>query len=184
MQRALVYPDVSCTPGVGNRLFMTTSTHAMQLTQIPPVRVGMRIRRPPSEVFRAIIDPAVTTRFWFTKSSGKLAPGATVRWLWEMYGVSTDVSVKEFEENHRILIEWGDGDESTTVEFRLVPWDNDTYVQVTETGFTGDGDEIVARIADSTGGFTNVLCALKALLEHDVELNVVLDHTPPENSEL
>jgi hypothetical protein len=25
-----------------------------------------------------------------------------------------------------------------------------------------------------------VLCALKALLEHDVELNVVLDHMPPE----
>lgn len=52
-----------------------------------------------------------------------------------------------------------------------------------ETGFTGDGDEMVARIADSTGGFTNVLCALKALLEYDIELNVVLDHTPPEGTD-
>ena len=34
------------------------------------------------------------------------------------------------------------------------------------------------------GGFTNVLCALKALLEHDVHLNVVLDHTPPEGADL
>jgi uncharacterized protein YndB with AHSA1/START domain len=163
---------------------MTTSTQTIQLTQIPAVKVGMRIRRPPSEVFRAFIDPAVTTRFWFTNSSGKLEPGAAVQWDWEMYGVSAEVSVKEIEKNRRILIEWGDGDASTTVEFRLVPWDDDTYVQVTETGFTGDGDEIVARIADSTGGFTNVLCALKALLEHDVELNVVLDHTPPESGEL
>jgi hypothetical protein len=96
-----------------------------------------------------------------------------------MYGVSAEVSVKEIEENRRILIEWGDEHESTTVEFRLIPWDDDTYAQVTETGFTGDGDEIVAHVADSTGGFTNVLCALKAFLEHDVELNVVLDHTPP-----
>jgi uncharacterized protein YndB with AHSA1/START domain len=163
---------------------MTTATHTLQLTQIPRVKVGMRIRRPPREVFRAFVDPAVTTRFWFTKSSGKLTPGATVRWHWEMYGVSTEVLVKEFEENRRILIEWGDGDESTTVEFRLVPWDDDTYVQVTETGFVGDADAIVARVADSSSGFTNVLCALKALLEHDVELNVVVDHTPPQRSDL
>jgi uncharacterized protein YndB with AHSA1/START domain len=159
---------------------MATSAQTLQLTQVPPVKVGMRIRRPPSEVFRAFVDPAVTTRFWFTKSSGRLVPGASVRWEWEMYGVSAEVSVKELEKDRRVLIEWGDGDEATTVEFRLIPWDDDTYVQVTETGFSGDGDEIVARIADSTGGFTNVLCALKALLEHDVELNVVLDHTPPE----
>jgi uncharacterized protein YndB with AHSA1/START domain len=163
---------------------MTTSTQTLQLTHVPPAKVGMGIRRPPSEVFRAFVDPAVTTKFWFTKSSGELVTGANVQWHWEMYDVSTDVSVKEIEENSRILIEWGDGEESTTVEFRFVPWDDDTYVQVTETGFTGDGDEIVAWIADSTGGFTNVLCALKALLEHGVELNVVLDHTPPEGSDL
>jgi DNA-directed RNA polymerase subunit E'/Rpb7 len=39
-----------------------------------------------------------------------------------MFGVSTKVSVKEVEENSRILIEWGDGDEYTTVEFRFIPW--------------------------------------------------------------
>jgi hypothetical protein len=50
--------------------------------------------------------------------------------------------------------------------------------------FSSDGDEIVAAVANSTGGFTNVLCALKALLEHDVELNVVLDHTPPDDAGL
>jgi hypothetical protein len=35
-----------------------------------------------------------------------------------------------------------------------------------------------ARAADSTGGFTFVVCALKALLEHDVVLTVVLDAHP------
>jgi uncharacterized protein YndB with AHSA1/START domain len=163
---------------------MATSTHSLQLTHIPPVKIGMRIRRPPSEVFEAFVDPAVTTRFWFTNSTGKLVAGAHVRWDWDMYDVSTEISVREIEENRRIVIEWGDGDETTTVEFRLVPWDEDTYVQVTESGFSGDGDQIVARIADSTSGFTNVLCALKALLEHDIDLNVVLDHTAPEGSDL
>ncbi|HKF80092.1 MAG TPA: hypothetical protein VKB17_04635, partial [Thermoleophilaceae bacterium] len=61
----------------------------LRLTQIPSVKVGMLIRRPPGEVFQALIDPAITTRFWFTGSSGKLVPGASLRWDWEMYGVST-----------------------------------------------------------------------------------------------
>ena len=139
----------------------------------------MLIRRPPGDVFQALVDPAITTRFWFTKSSGKLVRGATVRWEWEMYGASTKVWVKEIEDNSRILIDWGDDDETTTVEFRFVPYGDDaTYVRVTETRHTGDGDEVAARAADSTGGFTFMICALKALLEHDVVLTVVLDAHP------
>jgi uncharacterized protein YndB with AHSA1/START domain len=151
----------------------------LQITRIPSVDVGMLVRRPPRDVFEALADPAITTRFWFTRSTGRLAPGAEVRWDWEMYGVSAKVSVKEVEQDRRILIEWGDGDEYTTVEFRFVPWrDDSTYVQVTETGLGGDGDELVSRAIASTGGFTIVLCALKALLEHDVVLTAVLDRFP------
>jgi uncharacterized protein YndB with AHSA1/START domain len=151
----------------------------LQLTHAPSVEVGMLIRRPPGDVFQALVDPAITTRFWFTKSSGKLVRGATVRWAWEMYGASTKVWVKEIEDNSRILFDWGDDDETTTVEFRFVPYgDGATYVRVTETGHTGDGDEVAARAADATGGFTFMVCALKALLEHDVVLTVVLDAHP------
>jgi uncharacterized protein YndB with AHSA1/START domain len=95
-----------------------------------------------------------------------------------MFGVSTRVSVKEVEDDSRILFTWND-DNPTTVEMRFTPSDHDaTYVQVTETGLSGTGDEIVSHVAGSTGGFTNVLCAAKALLEHDVVLTVVLDHRP------
>ena len=152
---------------------------ALQLTHAPSIEVAMLIRRPPGDVFQALVDPAITTRFWFTKSSGKLVRGATVRWEWDMYGASAKVSVKELEDNSRILIDWGDDDETTTVEFRLVPQGVDaTYIRITETGLTGDGDALVARAADSTGGFTFMVCALKALLEHDVVLTVVLDAHP------
>lgn len=158
---------------------MTMPVHDLQLTHIPSVNVRMLIRRPPGEVFQAFVDPTITTRFWFTKSSGKMAPGADLQWDWEMYDLSTNVSVHEVEDNSRILFEWGDGDKPTMVEMRFVPWaDDTTYVQITETGLSGDGDEIVSLAADSTGGFSMVLCALKALLEHDVVLTVVLDHQP------
>jgi predicted RNA-binding protein with TRAM domain len=65
------------------------------------------------------------------------------------------------------------------VEFRFTPWeDGATYVQVTETGLKGDGDELVSLAAGSTGGFTIALCAAKALLEHDIVLTVVRDRFP------
>jgi uncharacterized protein YndB with AHSA1/START domain len=110
--------------------------------------------------------------------------GAVLQWDWEMYGVSTAVRVKEVEDTSRIRFEWDD-DKPTTVELRFVPWREDaTYVQVTETGFNGDGDEIVTRGASDTGDFYQVLCALKALLEHNLVLTVVLDHAPPNGLEL
>jgi hypothetical protein len=63
--------------------------------------------------------------------------------------------------------------------FASSPYGDDaTDVRVTETGHTGDGNEVAARAADSTGGFTFMVCARKALLEHDVVLTVVLDAHP------
>jgi uncharacterized protein YndB with AHSA1/START domain len=35
----------------------------------------MLIRRPVAEVFEAFVDPAVTSRFWFSEGSGRLEPG-------------------------------------------------------------------------------------------------------------
>jgi uncharacterized protein YndB with AHSA1/START domain len=159
---------------------MTVTT--LELTHIPDVEVGMLVRRPPDDVFQAFVDPAITTRFWFTRSSGKLTPGADLQWDWEMYGVSARVRLHEVEDNRRIRFEWGDDwgdDAATTVEMRFTPRDDHaTYVEITETGIRGSGDEIASTLAGSTGGFTIVLCALKALLEHDIVLTAVADRFP------
>ncbi len=69
-------------------------------------KTEMLIRRPVAEVFEAFIDPAMTTKFWFTKSTGRLETGQKIRWDWEMYNSSTDVNVKAIEPNKRILVEW------------------------------------------------------------------------------
>jgi len=148
------------------------------LHQVPTVRVEMLIRRPVHEVFRAFVDPAVTTKFWFTRSSGALEQGKRIRWDWEMYGASTEVEVIALEENRRILIEWG-APASTQVEWVFTPRpDHTTLVAITNAGFSGDGDEVVAQALDSTQGFALVLCGLKALLEHEIQLNLVADKAP------
>ena len=140
----------------------------------------MLIRCPASEVFGAFVDPAVTTRFWFTKSSGLLAPGAQVRWEWEMYGVSTNVVVKAVERDTRILIEWNDP--PCPVEWKFeARGKHATFVTIETSGFRGSDSEVIAQALDSKGGFTSVLAGCKALLEHDVTLNLVGDQFPDKN---
>jgi uncharacterized protein YndB with AHSA1/START domain len=169
---------------IDRRDLRPTKEIAMQGSDVPAVEVEMGIRRPPPEVFRAFVDPAVTTRFWFSKSSGALTEGETVTWEWEKYGATAEVRVREIREPERILIDWGDGEAFSSVEFRFNPWgEAATHMQVLETGIDVDPEQAVARIADSTGGFTMVLCAAKALLEHDIELRAVQDRNP-DNVEL
>jgi uncharacterized protein YndB with AHSA1/START domain len=142
----------------------------------------MLIRRASHEVFEALADPSITTRFWYTKSSGRMEGGAELAWEWEMYGDSAKVWVQEVEPDRRIRFSWEGYDPAhpTTVEFLFVPYKNDaTYVRITETGFSGDGDTQVRRALDSTGGFTFLLSSLKAVLEHDITLKVTLDAHPP-----
>jgi uncharacterized protein YndB with AHSA1/START domain len=150
-----------------------------QLTQVPTTDAGMLIRRPVAEVFEAFVDPEITTKFWFTKGSGRLEAGKQVQWEWEMYGISVPVTVKAVEPNRRIVIEWQGYGGLTTVEWTFAPQeDGTTFVRITEAGFSGDGDELVKQVTGSTQGFTLVLAGLKALLEHGVRLNLVADRFP------
>jgi len=151
----------------------------LQLTQVPVSKTGMLIRRTVADVFEAFISPEFTTKFWFTKSSGRLEAGRQIRWEWEMYNVSALVTVKVLEPNQRIVIEWPGYSGPSTVEWIFAPQkDGTTFISITETGFTGNGDELMKQLADSTQGFTLVLAGLKALLEHNVQLNLVTDRYP------
>lgn len=141
------------------------------------VETQMMIRKPVSKVFEAFIDPAITTNFWFTRSSGKLEKGKTVTWEWEMYGVSTNVVVKDIIPNKKISTEWGDP--ATTVDYEFTELAPDkTYVVIKNYGFRQSGDELTNVIKDSTGGFTTVLDGLKAYLEHNLKLNLIADKYP------
>lgn len=151
----------------------------LQLRQVPTSKTGMLIRRPVADVFEAFVNPDITTKFWFTRSSGRLDAGKRVQWDWEMYGISIPVTVIAIEPNKRIAIEWPGHGSPTTVEWMFAPQqDGTTFVNVAHAGFTGDGDELVKQVTDSTQGFSLVLAGLKALLEHDVRLNLVADRYP------
>lgn len=143
----------------------------------PVASAGMLIRRPAAEVFEAFADPAITCRFWFTGGSGRLEPGARVRWDWAMYGVGTDVLVKAIEPDSRILIDWDLADDPTEVDWTFEARGDETWVEVANRGFSDDPAG-VERALDSAGGFALVLAGAKIWLEHAIEPRFVLDRHP------
>lgn len=144
----------------------------------PVVKAEMLIRKPAADVFNAFVDPALTTKFWFSRSSGKLEAGKRVRWDWEMYGVGDEIDVKSMEPNARIVFEWS-FPKSNLVEMTFTPHAKGTLVSVTNSGLRGD--DVIAEALDLTGGWNIVLCAAKAWLEHGIKLNAVADKAPDHN---
>jgi uncharacterized protein YndB with AHSA1/START domain len=131
-------------------------------------KAAMLVRKPISEVFNTFIDPEITTKIWFTKGSAKLAMGETISWTCEMFDYSVDILVKSIIQNERIQIQWGDNRDA------MVNWDfkeidgSLTFVTITNTGFIGSSEDLIAQIRDATEGFTLVLANLKAYLEHGI----------------
>jgi uncharacterized protein YndB with AHSA1/START domain len=139
----------------------------------------MLIRRPAQHVFEAIVDPEITSKFWFSFGSGRLETGKRVRWTWASHDVSIEVLAKAVEPNTRVLIEWPGYSGPTQVEWTLQAIaDGSTFVRVQESGWNDDADRLVRYVADSTQGFTLMLAGLKALLEHGIRLNLVPDRYP------
>ena len=136
----------------------------MGISKQPVAKAEMLIRKPVAEVFEAFVNPAITSKFWFTKGSGRLEAGRQVTWDWEMYHFSVPVNVKAVEPNARILLEWSAYGAATAIEwiFTARP-DGTTFVSVTNKGFPGS--EAAQLALDAAEGFAFVLAGAKAFLE-------------------
>ncbi len=142
------------------------------------IEVQMLIRKPAQDVFQAFVDPEITKNFWFTKGSALLEKGRTVTWEWEMYGVSTAVTVLDIVPNEKISVSWGEP--KTNIDFLFQSIDaQSTYLRIQNYGFEDfDDSALMSFIIDSTGGFTTVIDGLKAYLEKGINLNLIADKFP------
>ncbi|KJV96901.1 SRPBCC domain-containing protein [Rickettsia amblyommatis] len=68
---------------------------------INQLKAAMLIRKLIDQVFEAFINPNITSKFWFTKSSDKLEVKKQITWTWEMYGFSAQINVQEIEKNKK-----------------------------------------------------------------------------------
>lgn len=145
----------------------------------PVAKAEMLIRKPVQVVFEAMVNPDITSRFWYTKGSGRLDSGKDVRWEWEMYGVSVELCAHEIKKNKFIAFNWPSMGGTTSVEMLFTPMDNDcTFISITEKGWDAADEKMPAYVAGQTEGWTMVLAALKALLEFNIVLPLVADRYP------
>lgn len=153
---------------------------------LPIVKAQMLIRKPLTKVFEAMINPEITSKFWFTKSSGPVEPGKTLEWEWGQFGVSDIVDILEVKSNEYISLEWKLGDLKTKVEMEFESHsDTSTLFKVTESGFwdydPGEDEKLKEKInlmLGQNGGWNLVLCNMKAWLEYELNLNLIADHNP------
>jgi uncharacterized protein YndB with AHSA1/START domain len=139
---------------------------------------AMLIRKPLSEVFNAFIDPEITTKFWFTQSTGKLEEGKTTEWTWKMFNHTVQILALSIDPRKQIKIQWGDDiDAIVTWKFESIGV-NKTFITITNEGMKGTKAEIMVQIRDATGGFSWVLAGAKAYLEHNIQLNLIADRYP------
>ncbi len=137
------------------------------------------VRAAPIEVFNAFVDAEKMSQFWFTRRDEGLQEGRTVSWFIgaDKNAYAIEVSVKEIKEPELIRIYWQSGEHSTQVLWQIQGKNNGhSILTIEESGFKGSDDEIIAKALDSTGGFNQVIIALKAYLEHNAIINVVTDH--------
>lgn len=142
-------------------------------------KAEMLIRSPVAKVVEAFVDPAITSKFWFSRGSGKLEAGKSVRWDWETYGFSVDAKVKTFEPDKKLVVEWSAYGATTDIEWTFTARaDGTTFVSIVNSGFQGSLKEMANLAVASTEGFAFVLAGAKAFLEHGVQLNLVPDRFP------
>jgi uncharacterized protein YndB with AHSA1/START domain len=154
-------------------------------------RVAARIAKPVHEVFEAVADPQQLSQYFTTGGAkGRLETGATVTWDFHDYPGAFPVDVVEVVPDERIVLRWDaaegeqaiadfdDGkqprittaDYKTRVTMTFAPLDDGrTLVEIREEGWRETQSALDASYGNCHG-WTQMLCALKAWLEHGINL--------------
>lgn len=149
-------------------------------------KVAARIAKPVAEVFEAVADPKTLSEYFTTGGAeGRLETGATVTWDFADFPGAFPVYVTEVVKDERIVLEWqasegeppnvegGDMTDSdyrtkVTMSFKGLD-DGRTLVEIAEEGWRENQGALKASYGNCQG-WAQMLCALKAWLEHGINL--------------
>lgn len=112
----------------------------------PKFEVQLKILKPVSEVFAAVVDPRKLSGYFVKSASAPPAAGATVKWSFHEVPGEHPVRVREVVPNDRIVFEWEsqEGGYDTRVEMSFKALEGGaTMVQIRESGWrdTPEGRE-------------------------------------------
>ena len=143
--------------------------------------VSVRIAKPVSEVFEAVVDPAQLSGYFTTGGAkGRLESGATVTWDFRDFPGAFPVKVATVEKDKRIVLHWAAQDDApegeafvphdTTVTMTFEPLeDGRTLVRIAEEGWRDTPKGLKASYGNCEG-WTGMLFALKVWVERGFNL--------------
>jgi len=136
--------------------------------------VAARIARPVEEVFEAVVAPDRLSKYFTTGGArGRLETGAEVTWDFHDFPGAFPVLVQEVVTNRKIVLQWETDKKTatwTTVTMEFSPLeDGRTLVRISEFGWP-ETDAGLTSCLGNCEGWTAMLCAMKAWLEHGINL--------------
>ena len=135
----------------------------------------MKIFKPAHEVFEAFVDPGKIGNFWFSSSSERWEQGKTITLRYDEYNAEGDINILDIVENYKIVFQWIDEGVETTVTITLKEVDDaTTIVEVNETGFKENDDQLIRKLVDNKEGWVYMLTCLKGYLEYGDKLRGAL----------
>lgn len=146
----------------------------------PNYQVGLKVRKPLAEVFGAVHDPVQLGAYFATAgATGPMKEGATITWRFPEYTdpathepVPCLIQVERVVPNELIGLASLAPDGSVTTHLELsfkAAGPASTMVEIRESGWPST-PEGLAGSYDSCQGWTQMLCFLKAYLEHGIRL--------------
>ena len=136
--------------------------------------VSGRISKKIDEVFETVVNPDTLSKFFTTGGAkGRLATGAEVVWDFHDFPGAFPVRVQEVIPNERIVLQWeaeGNPGSWTTVTMTFQPLEEGrTLVRISEYGWP-DTEIGLKGCLGNCEGWTGMLCAMKAWMEHGINL--------------
>ena len=135
------------------------------------VKASLQIQKPVNEVFEAIVDPDKMSKYFISKSSGRMEEGKNLIWEFPEFNVKAPVRVGKIETGKYISYYWSDEDgKELLVEMTLSPGENNsTIISITESSMKYD-EAGIKWLSGNTEGWANFLACLKAFLEYGINL--------------
>lgn len=130
-------------------------------------KASLQIQKPASEVYEAIVNPEIMTKYFISESSGRMEEGVELLWKFPEFPDRYPVAKFHLEENKSVSFVW---DPETIVTFTLEEQaDNSTVVRVSEDG-KALNEENLEWVIQNTGGWSAMLNCMKAYLEYGIQL--------------
>lgn len=130
-------------------------------------RVSLQIQKPVEEVFEAIVNPEIMTKYFISESSGRMETGKELFWEFGDFPGKFQVKVTEVQSNSMVSFVW---DEETIVRIILEEQtDKSTVVTITE-GEKELSEKNLEWLIGNTFGWGNFLDCMKACLEYGINL--------------